>query len=209
MFYHPQKPLGVHGTNLPHWQQDSSLVFMTWRLADSVPATALRAYKIKKDNWLLRHPKPWSPEIELEFHKTFSAELENWLDQGHGGCILRRREAAQIVADALMHFDGDYYEIDGWVIMPNHVHILVQLIPSHPLEKVVHSWKSFTGLQLNKLYNTTGKVWQTRYYDTLVRSEKHHWKIRRYIEQNPTKAKLTEGEFLLHTPWLSKHGDQP
>lgn len=79
--------------------------------------------------------------------------------------------------------------------MPNHLHVLLQLKEHHPLEDVMHSIKSFTAKKINQALNRRGPLWQERYWDRLIRSEKHLDWTRKYIQKNPTK--LREGNFIL------------
>lgn len=201
MFYNPERPLKKHLNHLPHWQQDSTWVFLTWRLADSVPLDLLNKWRTDREEWVKAHPKPWDEDTELQFHQRFSTRLEDWMDQGMGECILRNPENTRIVAECVLHFDHERYLIDSFVIMPNHVHVLARLEPGFALEKIVQSWKRYSARQINELSGKTGSLWQKRYWDRLVRSEEHFWKIRRYIQRNPTKAKLRENEYLLSIPW--------
>ena len=204
MFFNPELPLRKHLNHLPHWQQDSAWVFITWRLADSVPAGLLEKWIADRDEWMSQHEKPWDEDTEREFRIRFSAQLEEWMDQGMGECVLRNSACAELVARTILHFDRERYLIDGFVIMPNHVHLLVQLVPGFPLETLVHSWKRYSARQINEVLGRSGKLWHKRYWDTLVRSEEHFWKIRRYISRNPVKAGLTENEYLLYLPWDKK-----
>ena len=206
MFYNPEIPVGKHLNHLPHWQQDSSWVFVTWRLADSVPAGLIGKWQGERDEWVTRHPKPWDAETESEFHRIFSSQLEEWMDQGMGACALRDPGYAAIVGEVLLHFHAERYFVDSFVIMPNHVHVLVRLMPGFPMEKSVQSWKRYSVRSINEARNESGSLWHKRYWDTLVRSEEHFWKIRRYILRNPTKAKLPDGEYLLYVPW---HREEP
>ena len=201
MFYNPELPVRKHLNHLPHWQQDSAWVFITWRLADSVPAGLLETWRSDRDDWIKHHPKPWDAETENEFHRLFSARLEVWMDQGMGACVLKDPRCAEFVAAAFLHFDAERYFIDSFVVMPNHVHLLVRLETGFPLEQIVHSWKRYSARQVNEALGRSGGLWHKRYWDTLVRSEEHFWKIRRYIARNPIKADLRETEYLLYLPW--------
>jgi len=204
MFYNPELPLKKHLNHLPHWQQDSAWVFITWRLADSVPSGLLEKWRGDRNEWIEHHPKPWDEDTENKFHRLFSKQLEEWLDQGLGECVLKNPRCAEIVARAILHFDTERYFIDSFVIMPNHVHLLVLLVPGFSLEKIVHSWKRYSARQINEVLDRSGAFWHKRYWDTLVRSEEHFWKIRRYISRNPAKAGLRENEYLLYLPWDTK-----
>lgn len=159
------------------------------------------AWLTERDEWTARHPQPHNSETEAEYHRLFSTKLEEWMDQGMGSCLLRDPRFSAIVAENLLYFSGERFLVDSFVVMPNHVHVLAQLLPGSPLEKVVQSWKQRSARKINELREETGNLWAKRYWDRLVRSEEHFWKIRRYILCNPTKANLPEGEYLLYTPW--------
>jgi type I restriction enzyme R subunit len=195
MFYDPDKKLTIHNHDLPHWQQNGVNVFITWRLADSIPQTLIKEWKIKRERWLEKRPQPWDDETEKEYHLTFSSQFENWLDQGLGSCVLRDQEVATIVSNCLLYDHEKKYELNSFVIMPNHVHILVQ-ISDTPLEELMQTWKSVTSHRINKHLRKSGKLWQAKYWDRLVRNERHFFKSRNYIEKNPHKANLSEGDFI-------------
>jgi REP element-mobilizing transposase RayT len=112
------------------------------------------------------------------------------LDHGHGSNCLAKREIGDLVERALLHFDDQRYRLQAWVIMPNHVHVLVTLTNRHPLTSVMHSWKSFTAKQANALLNRTGAFWAPEYFDRAIRDEKHYDNSIAYIAMNPVKARL-------------------
>ena len=128
--------------NLPHWGVDGAVVFVTFRLADSLPASLLAEWQEEKDAWLARHPEPWTSEEEREYSTIFSNRMEQWLDKGHGACILARQDCREVVSDALEHFNGMRYRLHSYVVMPNHVHVLLDLPKREDLSRVLHSWKS-------------------------------------------------------------------
>ena len=194
-FLDPFSAIEVTEHNLPHWQQDETWIFVTWRLADSLPAEKLRQWEEEKDAWIARHPEPWDPATTREFHELFTKRIEDWLDAGHGACILRQPEVRQIVVDALAFFDGRRYELGDWVVMPDHCHVLFRPLSEHRLPDILHSWKSFTAKAVNKLLGRTGPVWQEDYWDRLVRNERHLDACQRYIVENPIKAQLPEGAY--------------
>jgi type I restriction enzyme R subunit len=196
MFLDPEREVKVHKHGLPHWQQSDTYIFITWRLFDSVPQPLIKNWKERRETWLKFHPKPWDKKTEQEYHETFSGEMEHWLDQGLGSCLLRERETAQIVASCLLHDHETLYEMDSFVIMPNHIHLLV-LLKETPLEDLMQTWKSVTSHRINKQLKREGSVWQGNYWDRLLRSEAHYHKTRNYIQANPTKAHLPPGDYLL------------
>jgi valyl-tRNA synthetase len=102
--------------------------------------------------------------------------------------VLKDEGAAKVVADALIHFDGERYDLGAWVVMPNHVHVVITPRGGHPVGDILHSWKSFTAHKINELLGRTGPFWQHESYDHIVRNERALYKIQEYIDRNPEKA---------------------
>lgn len=84
------------------------------------------------------------------------------------------------------------YILLAWVIMPNHVHLLLRPLAGKPLDKIIHSLKSFTAHEANKMMNRQGKFWMREYFDRYIRDFDHLRKAISYIERNPVKAGLCE-----------------
>jgi type I restriction enzyme R subunit len=120
----------------------------------------------------------------------------DYLDRGYGACALRNQPAAELVAGALRHFDGDRYHLGDFVVMPNHVHLLVCLLGATEIEAQCQSWKKYSAGQINRLLGRSGRFWQEESFDHLVRSPEHFERLERYIAENPAKAGLPEGEYL-------------
>jgi len=193
----PQDEIKITSRNLPHWRQPGAAYFVTFRLADAVPATLLREWKEELKTWLKFHPEPWDARTKHEYQRRFQESREEWLDRGHGSCLLREEFAAEIVAGALKHFQGTRYLLDAFVVMPNHVHALLLPLNGHSLSEILHSWKSFTGKELKRRSGKQDVVWQDENYDRLVRDEKDLQHFRDYIECNPSKAGLHANGFVL------------
>ncbi|MBI2425373.1 MAG: transposase [Candidatus Hydrogenedentes bacterium] len=196
-FFNPFEEIDHHRRNLPHWQQGETWQFVTWRLADSLPQTKLEEWRSEKEAWLKRHPRPWDDAVELDYHRTFSARVDEWLDAGHGACVLKQPACAEVVAGALRHFDGVRYSMGAFVVMPNHVHVLFRPGPDQDLADILHSWKSYSAKTINKAIGKTGTLWQEEYWDRMIRNEAHLAACLQYIEDNPRRADLSIGEFIL------------
>ncbi len=198
----PFLPLSERGeiqhtaNRLPHREQEGRAYFVTFRLADSLPAELLEQWEQERAIWLSLHPEPWSPAEEGEYHRRFSGRLERALDEGHGSCVLRRPEIAEKVGAALAFFEGDRCRQLAWVVMPNHVHALFVPLGESVLQSLLHSWKSFTAKAINTLLETTGSLWQKDYFDRLIRDADHCGNCVRYIRRNPSHAHLKTDEFL-------------
>jgi valyl-tRNA synthetase len=178
----------VSRRNLPHWQQSGKTYFVTFRLADSLPAAKLAQLEEERTLWLAHHPLPWSDADKRDYYERFSAKIDEWLDAGSGSCVLKDGRAAKIVAEGLTHFDSQRYTLGAWVVMPNHVHALVTPREGHDLSKILHSWKSFTANRINEELNRTGPLWQHESFDHIVRNEASLYRISEYIERNPERA---------------------
>jgi REP element-mobilizing transposase RayT len=209
-FFNPEKKVMVHRHRLPHWEQDEATYFITFRTADSLPREVVELWLKRKNKWLRRHQVDpnaanWQqqlrendPKLEDEFHQKFSAEFHRFLDAGYGECVFRNPEIAKIVADNLLHFDGQRYFLGDFVVMPNHIHLLVQMFEGVSLEKQCYSWKHFTAVEINRCLGRSGTFWQTEGHDRLVRDQEEFEHYRNYIEQNPIRANLKDGEYFYY-----------
>jgi putative transposase len=168
---------------LPHLESKRGIYFVTFRLADSLPQTFLGELRGRE----LSKPKAERRE---------SKEIEEYLDRGVGSCCLKVPRIANIVASALREFDGARYRMLAWCIMPNHVHVVFQSFPHHQLADILHAWKSFTGLEINRQLSRSGAVWQKEYYDHLIRDGQQLKRAIRYTAQNPSRAKLADWPYV-------------
>jgi len=186
--------LGWHERGyLPHCDFPNLIQLVTFRLADSMPASR-RA--------------EWEHLLKIEDVRERRMKLEDYLDRGIGGCVLRDPETARRTEDCLLCFHGERYELLAWCVMPNHVHVLVHIWQT-PLWKIVQSWKHFVQgrakpqalerrppvrregiLNKNTPCRRPALQWQREYWDTFMRNEEQERRAIRYIENNPVKAKL-------------------
>lgn len=203
----------VSGSKLPHWEQMGACYFVTIRLADSVPLELWRQFDMERQTWLALHPKPWDEKIEAEFHTRFSGQMEEWLDQGMGSCVLRDPACAAQVGAALQFFEKQRVAMLSYVVMPNHAHALFQPLQGHSLAELLHLWKRHSAREINRHLGRTGALWQANYFDRLIRDWTHFGRVVKYIRQNPMKANLGEGAYLLweadwvRTSWPQDDGD--
>lgn len=163
--------------NLPHWKQPGAAYFVTFHLADALP-------KDKRDELSRCIQATETAQQPPEF----LARLEDWLDAGEGECLLEDPTLAGIVDGCLRHFDGTRYDLLAWVVMPNHVHVLVQSRPDFDIGNVLHTWMSSTTHEINKTLGRQGPVWQQQSHQHLVCDPDALWSIADYIVKNPLKA---------------------
>jgi REP element-mobilizing transposase RayT len=108
-----------------------------------------------------------------------------------GPLFLQRPEIADLVVAALRNGDDQFhrYQLHAFVVMPNHVHMLVT--PRVVATRWLGPLKGFTSHQANELMGVHGRAfWQDESYDHLVRSDVEFERIRAYIERNPVTAGL-------------------
>jgi REP element-mobilizing transposase RayT len=166
---------------LPHFHEVGQPVFLTWRLHGSLPP----------------HRVFVSP---LSSGQAFMV-MDRLLDQARTGPLhLRRAELAAMVVEAIQ-YRSDYrsqYELHAYVVMPNHVHLLIT--PAISTSEITQSLKRFTARRANQMLGLTGQpFWQDESYDRLVRNPIEFQRIMNYIERNPVVAGLAEsGEAF---PW--------
>ena len=205
-----------HLRKLPHWFQPGVAMFITFRTKDSMPKAVVKTWRDEILQWMLKEglaqpgleiSDQWDelPDIDsipqnlrAKFYKLKSQGWHRRLDQCHGSCVLRDPILAHIVSDTLKFFDGDRYDLASFIVMPNHVHILVQFRDDVSLTKQTESWLRFSARQINEQLNQTGPFWQSELFDHLVRSDEQFVYLSDYVRNNPTKAGLKEGEYLLY-----------
>jgi REP element-mobilizing transposase RayT len=192
------------GAYLPHWTLDGAWYAVTLRLWDSLPQQVVEFWLFERKNIVKtaeQMKRPLSKHEEQRLAYLYSEKVERYLDAGYGSCYMKDDRIAGIVAGALLHFEGKRYNLAAWCVMPNHVHAVVQPfagmattegmpVPRSELPDILHSWKSFTAKEANKLLRRSGEFWQAEYYDHLIRDAADFRHSVRYVLENPIKAGL-------------------
>ena len=199
---------GLHWRGgLPHLKREGGTYFVTFRQAGTLPGEVLLKFKHERQSILnhalaAKRPLTWHEQEEL--FRWYSERVDRYLDAGHGECLLRRPACADIVAAALKFFDGKRYELRAWVVMPNHVHVVVWPMPPHTLSEILHTWKSYTSHKLNRLLpKKVVPFWQSESYDHLIRDDDDLHRCCHYTLMNPVNAGLC-AELQLW-PWSSQY----
>ena len=168
---------------LPHLHVIGRPLFLTWRLHGSLP-----------------QGRAFPPQFTGG--QAFVA-MDRLLDEARSGpFFLRQPQIAKMVAAAIQQCAQSMYELHAWVLMPNHVHLLIT--PGIEVPKITKSLKWFTAREANKNLRRTGPFWQDESYDRLVRDSKEFERIRAYIEVNPVRAGLANSPE--EYPWSSATG---
>jgi REP element-mobilizing transposase RayT len=184
-FLNPNDPVEIYRGKLPHWRQNRVIYFVTFRLYDSLPAAKLLELRQERQSWLKLNLAPWSRAQREEYNERFNLRIQEWLDVGVGSCLLENSELKQVMDGVLKFFDLDRYELDEFCTMPIHVHVLVRPKSGWTLERIVHSWKSYSAKEINRFLGRHGRLWHREYFDHIVRHEVQLESIRSYIRRNP------------------------
>jgi REP-associated tyrosine transposase len=172
--------------NLPHWHPRGRAIFITWRLAGTLPRVLLAKLRSSSE--------PASRKFALADRVLDCAVC--------GPCWLAQAEIAQAVQGCMLKgaLELRYFEMKAYVVMPNHVHMLIE--PGVPLERITRGIKGRSAHLANCIL---GRVrvpfWQDESFDHWVRKPAEGEKICRYIENNPVKAGLVQTP--CEWPWSS------
>ena len=161
--------------NLPHWQPEGEAIFLTWRLYGPLPGNALTEFKNRSG----------------DSGKQF-ARAEQFLDgAGFGPHWMTAPEIATCVEDCIRRgaHELNQYQLLAYVVMPNHVHLLIE--PRTSVARITHGIKGVSARDANRILKRSSAIfWQAESFDHWVRKPAEGEKICRYIENNPVKAGL-------------------
>ena len=134
-------PKGWHSRGyVPHLDVPGLVQHLTFHLADSLPRSALERMELAVSE---------EPEGKRAVERR--RRIQELLDAGHGGCVLAQPACAEVVQQSLLFGDGERYRLLAWVVMPNHVHVLIEQREGWPLSKVVQSWKRHMAREIHRL----------------------------------------------------------
>ncbi len=193
-----------HRDNLPHIRQANVIYFVTFRLADSLPAERVAKLRSQRDEWLARNPEPHTFKQQQEYRQIWTVRIERLLDAGYGACVLRDEPIRRVVEDVMRWGDAKRYRLGAYVIMPNHVHALLQQIGSYDLADTMKAWKSASARSMGKVLGRRGSYWMDEYFDHAVRNQASLQKFVRYIQENPKHlppADFALGSGSLQSAW--------
>ena len=211
--------INVTERNLPHWFQAGAAIFVTFRCADSLPKEVLLRMERELHDWLKLNGLPialasskfesnakslvndqllskFSNSQKREFKMLRDRLLHHSLDECHGACLFKTQEIARVVADAILKFNGERYDLDSLVVMPNHVHTVVQFRDGYDFETIGQSWMRYTARVINKQIGRKGVLWQPEPFDHIIRTPDQFCYLQRYIKDNPRRANLRDCEYV-------------
>ena len=189
--------------NLPHIHPEGYPLFITFRLADSLPLDVLQELTTQREREL-NVLKSQSPDEIYKIEKKYFGRYDEWLDRCvFGPRWLEDKAIADIVAEKIHSMNGKYFQLMAYCIMPNHVHLLIEsIIANHlrhrgktakyPVTDALRLLKGRTARACNLKLKRSGQFWHHESYDHYVRDEHELERIIKYILYNPVKAELVE-----------------
>ena len=196
--------------HLPHWQPEGATLFVTIRLAGSLPREVVDALKAeqeaeKKGLAVLKSQEDYREQAYIA-ERRYYGRWDSALDQScTGPHWLRIPEITSLVAKALHYRDGKVYDLIAFCIMSNHLHSIFTPFQKDngiyfPLHRIMQSLKRYTARHANQILQREGSFWQAESYDHVVRDMPELQRIIQYTLNNPVKAGLT-------TSWLDWPGN--
>ena len=189
--------------NLPHFHPEGYPLFITFRLANSLPEEVLSRLKQERENEIKKssiNPSVERYAMEIKHFHHF----DNWLERYENSPRwLGRTEVAGIVSEKILSMAGERYQLLAFCIMPNHVHLLIMPLVTdnlrhhgktakYPVTDTLRLLKGSTARYCNLALKRNGPFWQHESYDHYVRDEDELERIVLYILNNPVKAGLVE-----------------
>jgi putative transposase len=186
---------------LPHIQPPGASIFVTFRLAGSIPTEVLVRWSnehLELERILATLEQAEIDALKDDFARRRFRELEECLDHAETGPHwLKDNRVAQLVADSMHYLNGRVYRLDAFCVMSNHVHAVFAPLPLstetneyQPISAIMHSLKRHTAKEANRLLNRTGSFWEHESYDHYVRDQAEWERIVNYVINNPVKAGL-------------------
>ncbi|QMW01145.1 REP-associated tyrosine transposase [Spirosoma foliorum] len=181
---------------LPHILPPGECVFITYRLAGSIPAAVLLRLQEEKQIALRQigassMDSTATAKARLDESKRYFAAFDNYLDTAHEGPHwLKVPSIADIIKKGIHSRHAIDYDLQAYCIMSNHVHLLVSIRETNrPFHQTLKSLKGYSARHANELLGRTGQsFWQAESYDHVVRNHEEFKRIVAYILNNPVKA---------------------
>jgi REP element-mobilizing transposase RayT len=213
--YTPKK--SRYKNDLPHWQWENAIYFVTFRLHGSLPKLAIQILKDEQELQRKKLIKKGLPEHEIKtalkkMHHLYFGKFDHLLDNSNSGPhYLSKNCFAKIVADAIMFFNEKKYVIINYTIMSNHVHLMIYKLQTE-LHEIMGTIKKYSAKHINlELKQTGNKFWQYESFDHIIRNEQELNYYIQYNLLNPVTANLISNwrdwkwnyihkDFLKYTP---------
>ncbi len=202
---------------LPHWFQPGAALFVTFRTNDSLPRSALARMQAELEEWLRIRELPTrlassvvsqrqvdhaqllgglASKDRSEFTRLVN-RLHHWsLDECLGTCPFKQPEATELVANVLRFYDGIRYDLERFVVMPNHIHVIVQFYAGFDLSTIGQSWMRYSARQINRSSAGQADCGNPQCLTTLFAAMHSSLGFNNTWRKNPINAGLSRGRVL-------------
>jgi putative transposase len=188
--------------NLPHLQPRGATFLMNFRLSGSLPAEVIGILQAETKQIKQRLFEAKSLDERYKLRKPLQHQhFNNWDAALHatrpGTFFLREDTIAGVVTNSIRFHDREWFDVDAFCIMPNHVHLIITPYErsedtDYSLTQIMHNIKRNSAKQANKILNRTGAFWQHENYDHYIRDSAELERIIEYVLSNPVKAGLVD-----------------
>jgi REP-associated tyrosine transposase len=189
-------PKPFYHRNLPHWHPPGRSIFLTWRLEGSLPRKVIEKLRITRQQLSQHKPlsKGWTNDRRVLEYKILFAKVDAILDKAETGPVwLKEVAIANLIQETLLERYAYLYRLQAYVVMANHLHVFLNPEKESTIASITKNIKGYTAREANKLLGRTGKTfWQDESFDHWARDRAEFFRIVKYIERNPVKARLVE-----------------
>jgi putative transposase len=184
---------------LPHYQPPGATLFVTFRLAGSLPKKIIQQLEVDRRLEEIKINRITEQKTRdntaYQAQKRLFAKWDAELDAAENSPRwLAEPVIADLVCAAMHHQDNHVYTLEVYCIMPNHVHLVCTPLSKgeivYPLSKIMQSLKGYTARRANLALRRRGDFWQHESYDHVVRNSAELARIVEYVRMNPIRAGL-------------------
>jgi len=185
--------------HLPHFQPEGATLFITFRLAGSLPLNVLQTLNEELKRQQININQIDDPELRRQAiyfaQKIIFGRWDSGLDNLDGGPRwLADPEIADLVEKSIQNRDQNEYSLDAYCIMPNHIHLVCTPLEREgqfiPISEIMHSLKGSTARYANQILHRQGNFWHHESYDHVVRDHQEYERIINYVMENSIRAGL-------------------
>ncbi len=187
-----------HKSHGPHLQFTDSILFITWRLAFTLPKFVMQLFNEIRSN--KEDKEEQLTELKHSNNYIFAKFWE--YDEALGnlpqlGFSLNDAQIAELLRNTIHYYDGKMYDLYAFCIMSNHVHLVVRALKKedgtfYRVDQIVQSIKKYSSKQINEYLGRSGQIWDNFYFDRIIRDEENFDNVINYVLNNPVKAGLVD-----------------
>ena len=172
-----------HRRRLPHLYYTDGIYFITYRLFGSIHPNELRKLQAE----MIRAKRE---SRSAKIFKRYDSLLDGLKSKNN---YLSNPIIAEICKSTLHFPDGKDYTLICYTIMPNHIHLVFDLLnKTKSVGNLMGAIKQNSAKDANNFLGLKGAFWQPESFDRLVRDEKELYYVIRYVLMNPVNAGLVD-----------------